>query len=173
MPGDGPALWRIGPIRITTEGLLGGVRYALRLSTAAFVFALLLATTPINLLVRALEKLGLPYTLSMTMGLALRYMTALIDLYHTISEAQQARGWDLSQRTLLRLARAAVPTLVAVIISALRLSDALALGLAARGFGMNRPRTVYRDICMTRRDWLALLVSGLLCLLGLLFVISQ
>src|SRR5687768_10050743 len=42
VPGDGPALWRLGPIRVTEEGLLNGVRYALRLSASAFALAVTL-----------------------------------------------------------------------------------------------------------------------------------
>jgi energy-coupling factor transport system permease protein len=117
-------------------------------------------------------KLGLPYNLGMTIGLALNYLGTVGDLYTTVSDAQQARGWDLSQRGLIKRARAAVPTLIAVIIASLRLSDTLALGLAARGFGLARPRTIYHDICMTRFDWAtAALIT--LAFAALLYIILQ
>jgi energy-coupling factor transport system permease protein len=83
-------------------------------------------------------------------------MGTLGDLYSTIAEAQQARGWDLGEGGLFKRARAAVPTLIAIIIASLRLSDSLAIGLAARGFGMDRPRTHRHDIAMTKLDWVAL-----------------
>lgn len=172
-PGAGSGWVSIGPIRITETGVLAGLRYALRVAAATFAALIPVLTTPLPMLVRALEKIGLPYTLGMIIALALQYLGAVSALYTSISEAQQARGLDLSQRRILKRARAAVPTLIALIIASLRLSDALALGLAARGFGLNRPRTVYRDLRMTRGDWLAFLVSGLLFLLGLLFVITQ
>jgi energy-coupling factor transport system permease protein len=162
LPGPGPALAQIGPIRITEAGLLAGLRYALRVSAATFAALVAVLTTPTHVLVRGMEKLGLPYSLGLTVGLALHYFGAVGDLYRAISEAQQARGWDLSRGGTLKRARAAVPTLIATIIASLRLSDSLALGLAARGFGMNRPRTYRRDIAMTRADWLVLLASTLL-----------
>ncbi len=155
-PGDGVVIGQIGPIRLTTSGLELGLRYGLRITAAAFAVMVLIASTPIPRLVRGLEKLGLPYPLGMTIGLAVHYMGMLGDLYSTISEAQQARGWDLSERGVFKRARAAVPTLIAIIIASLRLSDSLAIGLAARGFGLDRPRTHRRDIAMTRLDWLAL-----------------
>jgi energy-coupling factor transport system permease protein len=161
-PGDGVVIGQIGPIRLTESGLITGLRYALRITAAAFAVMVLIASTPVNRLVRGLEKLGLPYPLGMTIGLAVHYMGTLGDLYSTIAEAQQARGWDLSEGGLFKRARAAVPTLIAIIIASLRLSDALAIGLAARGFGIDHPRTHRHDIAMTRLDWvtLALLLAG-------------
>jgi energy-coupling factor transport system permease protein len=166
LPGDGPALWALGPIRVTEVGLLAGLRYGLRVAAATFAALIPVLTTPMPKLVRGLEKVGLPYTLGMTIGLALRYLATIGDLYATISEAQQARGWDLSQRGTLKRARAAVPTLIALIVASLRLSDSLALGLAARGFGgqaaPGQPvrRTTLHDIALTRADWLAMAIAA-------------
>lgn len=160
--GEGAVVWSIGSLVVTRAGLLIGVRYALRVAGAAFVVLTLVLTTPVDRLVRALEKLGLPYTWALTIGLALRYLGTLGDLYTSISEAQQARGWDLSQGRMLKRARAFIPTLVALIVASLRLSDGLALGLAARGFGasIGRPRTVLDDIAMRRADWLAFAIAS-------------
>lgn len=56
-----------------------------------------------------------------------------------------------------------MPTLVALIVATLRLSDSLALGLAARGFGLaarrGTPRTTLHEITLRRADWLALAVT--------------
>lgn len=161
--GEEAVLWQIGRLTITRPGLVIGARYALRLAGAAFVVLVPVLSTSVERLVRALEKLGLPYTWSLTIGLALRYLGTLGELYTTISEAQQARGWDLSQGRLLKRARAFVPTMVALIVSSLRLSDGLALGLAARGFGASPARrTVLHDIVMRPADWLALAITTLL-----------
>lgn len=153
----GALIWQLGPIHITEIGLRLGIGFALRLAAGAFVAFLPVATTPIPKLVRGLVKSGMPYSLGMTVGLALNYLGTIGSLYIGISEAQQARGLDLSQRGAIKRARAAIPTLIAVIIASLRLADSLALGLAARGFGMTRSRTTYRDIHMTGLDWLALI----------------
>lgn len=157
----GEVLGRVGPLSITEQGVSTGARYALRLGAAAFVVMVPIATTQTPALVRGLVKTGMPYTLGMTVGLALHYLETVGGLYTSISEAQQARGWDLSERRLIRRARAAIPTLIAVIIASLRLSDALAIGLAARGFGFGGPRTTYRDQRMTRLDWGVLLITTL------------
>ena len=171
VPGTGPTLWQLGPIRITQAGLINGLSYAIRLATSAFALAVPLISTPMHTLVRGLEKLGLPYTISMVIGLALGYFGMIGVAYISISEAQQARGLDLSQRGAIKRARAAIPTLIAVIIASLRLSDSLALGLAARGFGITQSRTAYQDIHMTRFDWLALI--GIIAGFVGIFVLSR
>ncbi len=165
MPGSGPALAQVGPLRLTSAGLGNGLRYALRLAAAAFAVLIPVMTTSTHTLVRGLEKLGLPYTWGMMIGLALRYLGTVGGLYSTIMEAQQARGLDLSERGLVKRARVAVPTLIALIVASLRLSDSLALGLAARGFGGQAApgqavrRTSLHDIVLTRADWLAMIIA--------------
>jgi energy-coupling factor transport system permease protein len=170
LPGPGPDLWRLGPLRITGFGLLTGLRYTLRVAVAAFAALIPILTTPINTLVRGLQKVGLSYSWAMTIGMALRYLETIGDLYTTISQAQEARGWDLSQGGLVKRTRAAVPTLIALIIASLRLSDALALGLAARGFGVNRQRTYRHDIALSSLDWLVLAATTTSFLVGMVIL---
>jgi energy-coupling factor transport system permease protein len=128
-------------------------------------------TTPINTLVLALQKVGLPYNWGMMVGLALRYLETIQKLYTNISEAQQARGWDVTQGGIIRRARGAIPVLIAVIINSLRLGDSLALGLAARGFGLKQPRTTWKDITMQPLDWVAMVAVTALFTVGLWFVL--
>ena len=168
-PGPGPDLLSLGPLRLTVDGILDGVSFALRAATLAFVAATLLLTTEPTNLVRGLTKLGLPYSWGLTVGLAIRYLPTTYGLYVTINEAQQARGWIVGRGNLVQRARSYLPTLVATIIAALRLSDGLALALAARGLGYPAQRTVLRDIRMEAADWLAValataLTAGLLAL---------
>lgn len=158
MPGAGAPIWQLGPLRLTESGLLISARYALRVAAAAFAVALPIPSTPVSVLVRGMQKVGLPYRWGMMIGLALRYLATLGDLYTTISEAQQARGWDPSQGGLVRRVRATMPTLIALIVASLRLGDALALGLAARGFGgrSGLRRTALYEMALHPVDRLAL-----------------
>lgn len=159
-PGPGPDLWAWGPLRLTEWGLAAGVRYVLRVAGAAFMAIIPILTTPLTLLVRGIHRVGIPYTWALTIGLALRYLGTLVELYTVIGQAQQARGWDVSQAGIVRRVQAAGPTLIAVIIASLRLSDSLAVGLAARGFGLNRQRTALHEIQMQRMDWVVMGISG-------------
>ncbi|MFN2184188.1 MAG: energy-coupling factor transporter transmembrane component T family protein, partial [Anaerolineae bacterium] len=132
-PGPGPDLLSLGPLRLTVAGILDGVSFALRAASLAFLAAVLLLTTDPTDLVQGLTKLGLPYSWGLTVGLAIRYLPTTYGLYLTINEAQQARGWIVGKGNLVQRARSYLPILVATIIAALRLSDGLALALAARG----------------------------------------
>jgi len=155
VPGPGPNLFSLGPLRITQSGILEGVSFALRAATLAFVAATLLIATEPNDLVQGLVKLGLPYSWGLTVGLAIRYVPTTYGLYLTIHEAQQARGWIVGKGNLIRRARSYLPILVATIIAALRLSDGLALALAARGLDYPARRTVLHDVRIKPADWFA------------------
>lgn len=167
---NGVTLVKAGPVEVTWGGLTVAVRQALRISTAAIIAATPLWTTSINKLVRGLEKVGLPYVWGMTIGLALRYLQTIGDLYQSISEAQQARGWDAAAGNIIERVKGTIPTLIALIIASLRLSDSLALGMAARGFGLNKQRTIRADITMQGADWAALALILIAFSAGLLFV---
>ena len=165
----GTELLRLGPLRITADGLLDGVSFALRMAALAFAAAILLVTTESAALVQGLVKLGLPYPWGLTVDLAIRYLPTTYGLFLTVHEAQQARGWIVNRGNVFRRARAYVPILVATIIAALRLSDQLGLALAARGLGYSARRTTLHDIRFSRVDWFAvglitLAFGGLLAL---------
>lgn len=161
-PGPGPALIRLGFLRLTVSGLLDGVSFALRAAALAFVAAILFLTTDPVRLVLGLVRLGLPYPWGLTVGLAIRYLPTTYGLFVTISEAQQARGWIVDQGGLGRRVRAYLPILVATVIAALRLSNNLGLALAARGLGYPARRTALHDIRFTASDWLVAALVGLL-----------
>jgi len=161
-PGPGPDLLSLGPLRLTVSGILDGISFALRAASLAFLAAVLLLTTDPTDLVQGLTKLGLPYSWGLTVGLAIRYLPTTYGLYLTINEAQQARGWIVGKGNLVQRARSYLPILVATIIAALRLSDGLALALAARGLDYPAQRTVLHDVRMQPADWLAVAVSTVL-----------
>jgi energy-coupling factor transport system permease protein len=161
-PGPGPDLFSLGPVRLTVSGILDGVSFALRAASLAFLAAVLLLTTDPTDLVRGLTKLGLPYSWGLTIGLAIHYLPTTYGLYLTINEAQQARGWIVGKGNLVQRTRSYLPILVATIIAALRLSDGLALALAARGLDYPAQRTVLHDIQMQPADWLAIVLSAIL-----------
>jgi energy-coupling factor transport system permease protein len=160
-PGPGPDLFRVGPVRLTVAGLLDGVSFAARAAALAFIAAVLLLTTDPTQLVQGLVKVGLPYPLGLTVGLAFRYVPTTFGLFMTIREAQQARGWIMDEGNLLQRARAYLPILVATIIAALRMADNLGLALAARGLGYPAQRTALHDIQFSAIDWLTVIVSSL------------
>ena len=157
--GTGPELLRVGPVRITLDGVLDGASFALRMAALAFSAAVLLVTTESTDLVQGLVRLGLPYPWGLTVDLAIRYLPTTYNLFLTVREAQQARGWIVSRGNLFRRAQAHVPILVATIIAALRLGDNLGLALAARGLGYPARRTTLYALHFGARDWLVVILA--------------
>jgi len=148
----------LGPIRVTELSLLRGVSVALRIVGLAFLWFATLFTTDQNRLIRGLVRLKLPYSWGLTVAIALRYLPTLLATYTAVSEAQQARGLVLGEGGPISAAKSRLPILIAVMISALRSTDQLALALQARAFAPGRPRTNYHELRLTLLDG-ALLVA--------------
>lgn len=146
----------LGPLALTPGGIAEAVRFALRANALAFMASMPLLTTPQDMLVRGMVRLGIPYTWGLTVSLALRYLPTAHTLFTTIRQAQEARGHSIGRGHILARVRRFVPVLVATIIASLRLSDQLSMTMAARGLG-HGPRTTLYDIAMARADWLILI----------------
>ena len=156
----------LGPLQLTVGGMLDAMRLALRALGIAFVVAALLYTTAQPALVSAMVRLGLPYPWGLTVSLTLRFLPAIQDLYHTVRDAQAARGW-VAEGPLFRRLKEHLPVLVAVMIGTLRMSDQLTLALAARGLETTRQRTTWRALRMRQLDWgVALGATLAFCLLA-------
>ena len=164
-----PVLWTFWRVRITLPSLLQGLTAALRVNGLAFAVFVLLVSTDQARLVQGLVQLGLPFEWGLTLAIALRYLPLLYSVYGTITDAQRARGWTAEQGSLPTRLRAYVPTLVALVIATLRLSDTLTLALAARGFRPGHPRTTHHPLYLRRADWWCL--AGLSLTLGSLVLL--
>jgi len=151
----GTPILKIWIIQITPLAIAQGLVLALRIMAMALVVFAWLYTTDQSSLVRSMVKLGLPYEWGLVLALALRYIPTFQGTYSLISEAQQARGLDISTGTGFRRVRAMMPIFVAMIISSLRASDQLAKALESRALGARGVRrTTLRDIHFQPADYL-------------------
>jgi energy-coupling factor transport system permease protein len=161
-----PVLIHLGPLLITGHGVLGGAATAARFAAISFTFIVWLATTDQRDLVRSFVRLGLPFTLGMSLTIGLRFIPTFAALFQSVSEAQQSRGLVLEGRGIGR-ARAMIPILVASLVTALRMSEQLSWTLEARAFGAPVKRTTLHDLSMRTVDWMVLtaIVAGFALLL--------
>lgn len=163
--GPGASLWRLGPVRVTTNAVAQGGLLAARLLALALIFYVWLSTIDQAAMVRGFVALRLPYEWGLTLALALRYLPILAGLFAQVSEAQQARGLNLAQQGLWSRLRAYRPILIAVVISTLRHGERLGWALEARGLGTaNVRRTTYRPLHLRRADRAALAVLAIILL---------
>jgi len=165
--GVGAPLNLLGFLRVYPQGALRGVLLALRLVSMAFALFLWLYTTEPGVMLVGLVKLKIPFTWVLVFSMALHYIPAVQALYHSVAEAQQARGLRLEGGGFQRLRRM-MPILVTVMIGGLRMTDQLTRALEARAFGVKGvQRTYLREVCFHPADYayLAMILLGAAALL--------
>lgn len=157
----GPEWFSIGPFTVTWTSVAAGLATAARVVGMSLLFFVILFTTRQNDLVRGLVRLGLPFEWGLTLSLALRFIPTLSHMATQVRDAQAARGWQVKRGDIRGRLRNMLPVLAALVIEVLRTGDTLGMALAVRGVGSGRPRTVWREIHMSRRDWFVLALVGL------------
>lgn len=157
---QGEILVQFGIFHITREGLRTAIFMGIRLTLLIIGSSMLTLTTrPIGLtdgieaLLSPFRKIGLPaHELAMMMTIALRFIPTLLEETDKIIKAQQARGADFESGNILRRAKALIPILVPLFISAFRIAQDLAMAMEARCYGGNVKRTRMNEMKMSRRD---------------------
>ena len=163
-------------IRITRESLFQALFFSLRLVfLVAGASLLTLTTSPvalsdaIELLLGPLKKLHFPvHELAMMMTIALRFIPTLLEETDKIMKAQMARGADFESGNLISRAKAMVPLLVPLFVSAFRRAGDLAMAMESRCYHGGEGRTRLRVLKMGRNDLLAFLAVALLIALVVL-----
>jgi len=168
-PGN-EVLFQVWALKFTREGLNQGTFMALRLVLLVVGTSLLtLTTSPISLtdgierLLQPLQVIKFPaHELAMMMTIALRFIPTLLEETDKIMKAQMARGADFESGNLFQRAKALVPLLVPLFISAFRRADELAMAMESRCYRGGENRTRMKVLRATRRDYVAVAVTLLL-----------
>ena len=151
---------------ISQEGLRSAIFMVLRIVMLIMgTFLLTYTTSPISLtdglesLLSPLKKLRLPvHELAMMMSIALRFIPTLIEETDKIMSAQRARGADFESGNLMQRAKAMIPLLVPLFISAFRRADELAVAMECRCYHGGEGRTRLRQLKYSGNDWAALIL---------------
>ena len=162
----GEVLWQFGVLHITREGLRTAAFVGIRLVLLIIGSSMLTLTTrPIGLtdgieaLLSPFKKIGLPaHELAMMMTIALRFIPTLLEETDKIIKAQQARGADFESGNILRRAKALIPILVPLFISAFRIAQDLAMAMEARCYCGDVKRTRMNAMVFARRDLIASII---------------
>jgi energy-coupling factor transport system permease protein len=96
---------------------------------------------------------------SMMMTIALRFIPTLIEETDKIMSAQKARGSDFSQGSLAKRAKALVPVLVPLFISAFRRAEDLATAMECRCYKGGEGRTRMKILHCQASDIFALFLA--------------
>ncbi|HNX63025.1 MAG TPA: energy-coupling factor transporter transmembrane component T [Candidatus Limiplasma sp.] len=153
---------------ITQEGALLAVHFCMRLVFLVVGTSVLTLTTSpvalsdgIEILLKPLKVVHFPaHELAMMMTIALRFIPTLIEETDKIMKAQQARGADFETGNLITRAKAMVPLLVPLFVSAFRRAGELAMAMEARCYHGGEGRTRLRVLRFTAEDGWAFLITA-------------
>lgn len=159
----GETLVTVWELTITKEGFKSAVFMAIRLIYLILgTSTLTLTTTPNQLTdgmekaLRPLNKIHVPvHEIAMMMSIALRFIPILIEETDKIMKAQIARGADFESGNLMKKAKAMVPLLVPLFISAFRRANDLALAMEARCYNGGAGRTKMKPLKYKKADFVA------------------
>lgn len=161
--GDGQVLVDWGWLQITAGGIRTAIFVIVRIVVLIFASSVLTFTTSPNQLADAMERLLKPLTyikvpvheIAMMMTIAIRFIPTLSEETEKIMKAQTARGADFESGNVFRRAKAMIPLLVPLFISAFRRADDLAVAMDSRCYHGGKNRTRMKQMRMTYRDALA------------------
>ena len=132
----------------------------------AFVF---FVTTEPSEFAASLSRIGVSYKIGYSVALALRYIPDVRRVYYDISQAQQARGIDLSRKaTLFARIRGTTAILFPLVFSSLDRIETISNAMELRSFGKNKKRTWYKGRAFTGWDYAVVVCSVLMIVFSLM-----
>ncbi len=148
---------------ITKEQLFYHVNLVLKYLATIPIVLLFVCTTNPSEFAASLNRIGVKYTIAYSVALALRYIPDIQREYHEISQAQQARGIEMSKKeSLVKRLKSASAILIPLILSSMDRIEVISNAMELRGFGKNKKRSWYMARRFTKWDVLAMLGSALL-----------
>ena len=156
--GDVLVSWKI--FTITEDGLRTAVLMTIRLMLLIMGASLLTFTVTPNALTDGLEKIFKPlsvlkvpvHEIAMMMSIALRFIPILLDETDKVMKAQMARGADLESGNIIQKAKAMIPILVPLFISAFRRAVDLSMAMEARCYRGGEGRTKMKPLIYKKAD---------------------
>lgn len=163
----GNTLFSLGFLTVTDEGIMIAAKMGIRLILLIVGSSLLtLTTSPIELtdgiesLLKPFSKIGVPaHEIAMMMSISLRFIPILLEETDKIMKAQMARGADFESGNIIQRAKAMIPIMVPLFISAFRRAEELAMAMEARCYRGGDGRTRMNKLCYKKLDVYAFCVA--------------
>jgi len=161
--------WRYS---IVTEELFYLFNFMMKyLSVIPIALLFILATNPSEF-AASLNRIGVSYKVGYSVAIALRYIPDVQRDFHDISQAQQARGIDLSKKDKLtdRLKNSAA-ILFPLVLSSIQRIDVISNAMELRGFGKNKKRTWIVERTAGKGDYIAILIAVFMLIVSICFMV--
>ncbi len=174
---SGVILVQWGWLRITEYSLWVVTLGVLRIIEFFVLFSLLTLTTPatqltqgVEILLGPLRRVGIPvHEIALMNLIALRFVPTLAEELERIMKAQASRGNRASQTRWWRpdqMARARIPLIVPLFLTALRRSEELIVAMEARGYAGGAMRSRFVQFSWTLMDTVVVLLMVFVYLLA-------
>ena len=148
---------------VTKEQLFYHLNLILKYLAMLPVVMIFICTTQPSEFAASLNRIGVKYTVAYSVALALRYIPDIQQEYHEISQAQQARGIEMSKKeSLFRRLKAASAILIPLILSSMDRIEVISNAMELRGFGKNKRRSWYMARPFRPADFAAMGLCALL-----------
>lgn len=144
---EGTVLWSLGPLVVSTGGILFGLRFALVVMALCGAVVLYFALTPMKTLMLALESRGVTPRATYVVLASFQSITDLGRNARTVMDAQRSRGIETEGGPITRI-RAFGPVLAPVFLAAMNQTEERALALDARAFNA---RGTHTNLAQLRR----------------------
>ncbi len=172
----GEVIYHIWILNITREGIQRGLFIAVRLFYLILSTSwLTLTTSPIALtdgierILSFLKIIRIPaHEIAMMMTIALRFIPTLMEETEKIIKAQMARGADFESGNIVKRIQNFLPIIIPLFVSAFHRADELSIAMEARCYRGGEGRTHYRQLLITKVDYIFMIVTLLILILSYL-----
>ena len=163
----GTVIFEMWILKITDEGLRTAGFMTVRLIYLILGSSLMTFTTTPNALTDGIERLLWPlrkikvpvHEIAMMMSIALRFIPILLEETDKIMKAQIARGADLESGNIIQKAKAMLPILIPLFVSAFRRATDLAMAMESRCYRGGEGRTKMKPLVYRKKDYIAYAVT--------------
>ena len=153
---EGNVLVSFWIFRITDAGLKTAALMAIRIVLLTYTTSPIALTDAIERLFGPLKVIHFPvHEMAMMMTIALRFIPTLLEETDKIMSAQKARGADLETGGILKRAKALIPILIPLFVSAFRRAEELALAMECRCYRGGEGRTRMKQLHLSSLDWIS------------------
>lgn len=162
--GSRTVLWEgIGRYTITSEQLFYEFNLILKyICTIPLALVFLLTTNPSEF-ASSLNRIGVSYKISYSVALALRYIPDIQEDFFNISQAQQARGYEMSKKgKLFSRLKGTARIVLPLIFSSLERIEVISTAMELRRFGKSKKRTWYAEKPYHTSDYVAVAIALIL-----------
>ena len=157
---------------LTSEQLFYHLNLLLKYLAQVPMIILFVSTTDPSEFAASLNKIGVNYKIAYSVALALRYIPDIQREYIDISQAQQARGIEMSKKeSLVKRLKSASAIIIPLILSSMDRIEVISNAMELRGFGKNKKRSWYVARRFTGRDYLSMAAAAVLFIATLLEII--